>query len=42
MNSKKQYVILKINYIYLHTNKIYKVYNNLKIRLNIYEIAFHL
>ena len=33
---------LKINYIHLHTNKVYKEYNNFKIRLNIYWIAFHL
>ena len=33
---------LKINYIHLHTNKVYKEYNNFKIMLNIYWIAFHL
>ena len=33
---------LKINYICLSTNNIYKVYSNFEISLNIYGIAFHL
>jgi len=41
-NAKKQYITLKINYICLSTNNIYKVYSNFEIRLNIYGIAFHL
>lgn len=34
--------IFKFNYICLHTNKVYKEYNNFKIRFNIYGMAFYL
>ena len=33
---------LKINYICLYTNYIYKVYSDFEIKLNIYGIVFHL
>ena len=33
---------LKINYICLYANNIYKVYSDFEIKLNIYGIVFHL